>query len=376
MTINDLVASSQAIAPVSREAALAYMRLRSDLTAHVNASMEALPSIHALTGGNPLSVMRDNDDNHSSLMKTVFLLNGYTMLAMVLPWVYRTYTARGFQLEYFPTVLHAWQNAVRELLEPSQAAEVCAVYDWMIAEHELVAALARETFPKNTLTAEEPWRSLESQFVAALITGDSMRALTIARDAVQTRDDIAHFYLSVAQPAMYDIGQMWERNQVSVAMEHFATSTVARIMSALYVMRVPMPLHAKGSALVTSAPNEFHELGGRMIADLLELDGWNVTFLGANTPVGELIALAKVLGPQIIAISVAMPFNVDGVQRTVASIRATPELSGVRIMVGGIAFSTYPSLVDSVGADGFAPDGAGAVALADSWWQEQRRVNV
>ncbi|MGB9578426.1 MAG: cobalamin B12-binding domain-containing protein, partial [Halothiobacillaceae bacterium] len=156
---------------------------------------------------------------------------------------------------------------------------------------------------------------------------------------------------------------------------HFATSIVARIMSALY-MRVPAPVHEKGSALVTSAPNEFHELGARMVADLLELDGWNVTFLGANTPVGDLIALAKILNPQIVAISVAMPFNIDVVQRTVASIRATPELSGVRIMVGGIAFSTYPSLVDSVGADGSAMDGASAVALANSWWEERRRLNA
>lgn len=375
MTINDLVASSKAIVPVSREAALAYTRLRSDLTAHVNASMEALPSIDALTGGNPPGVMRDNDDNHSSLMKTVFLLNGYAMLAMVLPWVYRTYTSRGFQLEYFPTVLRAWQNAVRDLLEPSQAAEVCAVYDWMIAEHEHVAALSQETHPSVAAPSEEPWHSLESQFVAAVITGDSSRALDIARNAVQSSDDITRFYLDVVQPAMYDIGQMWERNQVSVAMEHFATSTVARIMSALY-MRVPMPLHGKGTVLVTSAPNEFHELGGRMIADLLELDGWNVTFLGANTPVGDLVALAKILNPQVIAISVAMPFNVDGVQRMIAGIRATPELSGVRIMVGGIAFSTYPSLVDSVGADGFAADGTTAVALANSWWSDPRHASA
>ncbi|MGB9666501.1 MAG: cobalamin B12-binding domain-containing protein [Candidatus Cryosericum sp.] len=245
----------------------------------------------------------------------------------------------------------------------------------MIAQHERIAALSQEAHPSVPSSTEEPWSTVERQFLAALVTGDSSRALDIARNAVHSGDDIARFYLDVVQPAMYDIGQMWERNQVSVAMEHFATSIVARIMSALY-MRVPAPVHEKGSALVTSAPNEFHELGARMVADLLELDGWNVTFLGANTPVGDLIALAKILNPQIVAISVAMPFNIDVVQRTVASIRATPELSGVRIMVGGIAFSTYPSLVDSVGADGSAMDGASAVALANSWWEERRRLNA
>lgn len=367
MTIDDLLASSKSIQPVSREAALSYMRRRSDLTTHVNVSMERLPSIHALTGGNPLSLMESNHENHSSIMKTAFLLNDYAMLAMLLPWVYRAYTARWFQLEYFPIELRAWQSAVRDLLEPDYATEICAVYDWMIAQHEMIATVSHEAEVAGPAREQEPWHTLENQFVAALITGGSDQALDIARKAVQTADDIASFYLNVAQPAMYDIGRMWERNQLSVAMEHFATSTVARIMSALY-MQVPMPLHAKGNALVTSAPNEFHELGGRMVADLLELDGWNVTFLGANTPTEDLIALAKVLHPFIIAISVAMPFNVDGVQRTIASIRDTPELASVRIMVGGMAFSSFPSLVHLVGADGFGSDGSAARVMANEWW--------
>lgn len=372
MTIDNLLVSAKSIQPVSREAALSYMRHRSDLTAQVNVFMESLPSIHALTGGNPLSLMKDNHENHSSIMKTTFLLNDYTMLAMLLPWVYRTYTARWFQLEYFPTVLRAWQSAVRDLLEPEYAREICAVYDWMIAQHELIAALSREGEVAGPAQEQEPWHTLENQFVAALITGGSDQALDIARKAVHTADDIAPFYLNVAQPAMYDIGRMWERNQLSVAMEHFATSTVARIMSALYMQVLPAPLHAKGNALVTSAPNEFHELGGRMVADLLELDGWNVTFLGANTPTADLISLAKVFHPFLIAISVAMPFNVDGVQRTIASIRDTPELAGVRIMVGGMAFSSFPSLVNWVGADGFGSDGAAATVMADEWWESRQ----
>jgi hypothetical protein len=52
MTIDDLLASSKSIRPASRDAALSYMRRRSDLTAHVNVFMECLPSIHKLTGGN------------------------------------------------------------------------------------------------------------------------------------------------------------------------------------------------------------------------------------------------------------------------------------------------------------------------------------
>jgi methanogenic corrinoid protein MtbC1 len=44
---------------------------------------------------------------------------------------------------------------------------------------------------------------------------------------------------------------------------------VGRILSGLYV-KLPLPSPDKGKAIVTAAPNEFHELGGRILADMLE----------------------------------------------------------------------------------------------------------
>jgi methanogenic corrinoid protein MtbC1 len=48
------------------------------------------------------------------------------------------------------------------------------------------------------------------------------------------------------------------------------------------------PSQAKGKAVITAAPNEFYEIGAWMISDILEFDGWEVRYLGANTPVNDL----------------------------------------------------------------------------------------
>jgi hypothetical protein len=43
-------------------------------------------------------------------------------------------------------------------------------------------------------------------------------------------------------------------------------------------------------------------------------------------------------------------------------LRADPRCAGVKVLVGGAAFSGLPSLWRSVGADGWAPEAAGAIA--------------
>jgi hypothetical protein len=79
--------------------------------------------------------MYDNHRNHAAFMANVMWLNNYQLLADILPWVYRAYTARGFSLDYFPKVLAAGKAAIRELLPADLAPEPVAVYDWVISRH-------------------------------------------------------------------------------------------------------------------------------------------------------------------------------------------------------------------------------------------------
>ena len=42
---------------------------------------------------------------------------------------------------------------------------------------------------------------------------------------------------------------------------------------------------------VACVAGEQHELGGRTLADVFELNGWRTSFLGANLPARELVVL-------------------------------------------------------------------------------------
>ena len=104
---------------------------------------------------------------------------------------------------------------------------------------------------------------------------------------------------------------------------------------------------------------------------MLEMDGWQVDYLGANTPGDDLIRMMRDTKPDLIGLSVVIPFNLEKARRTITEIRKDDKFRKTWIMVGGPAFLFAPDLWRQMGADGIAEDGAAAVNLARKWWEER-----
>ncbi|HOG12796.1 MAG TPA: cobalamin-dependent protein [Smithellaceae bacterium] len=359
-----LIREARECLQVSPEATARYIKAKDILLEEVNARMTAHPGISNLTGGNPMSMMRDNHSNHLDFMSTVFEFNSFELLVKTVPWVYRSYHSHGFSFDYFPLELEAWKKAVSQFLSPEAAGEINAVYDWMLKNHERMIELSafipdqRETYPEL--------KDERRRFGGGLLAADFPLCMKIADSVLERENGQEALYLGLIQPVMYEIGRLWEQDKISAAEEHMATSMVGRILAGLYA-RFPVPPANRGKAVVTSAPNEFHELGARILADMLEADGWDIFFLGANTPAEELIKLVKKADPRFLAISATMPFNMDRVAAMISGIRNDPALNSVKILVGGAAFNTDHTLWRRIGADAWAEDPPSAIRQVQSW---------
>ena len=157
---------------------------------------------------------------------------------------------------------------------------------------------------------------------------------------------------------------MWSHAEISVAQEHLATaatqSAMARLSESLGDARGARP----GVAVVACVSDELHALGGRMVADFLHSDGWDVHYLGALTPSDDLAALASRLGAKVVALSAALPERIPRVREVVAALRALEPAPFV--LVGGQAFGGSEERALAVGADAFAGDaGAASTVLRE-----------
>jgi methanogenic corrinoid protein MtbC1 len=353
---------------VSAEAAAEYRQRADRLVAEVDRKLAARPEIGSLIGDNPLSVMSANHRHHAGFMANVFRFNKFDLLTQTVPWVYRTYHSHGFSYDYFRAELAVWIEAVKEHLSPDSARSLLPVYEWLLDEHEEMTE--RSGMHASPLISPDPaWEEAQKAFLSCLLLGASEESMDLANRYVRNQEELRGFYLQVIQPSMYEVGACWERGEISVAQEHLATSISSRVMAALYP-RFVLGKQTKGRAVVTTVADEFHELGAWMVADLLALDGWNVSCLGANTPTGDLLDMLTRLGPDLVALSSAMPFNLIRVHEVIEAIRAGKEMERIRIMVGGRIFRDMTDLWRIVGADGWAPDAHEARLLARRWREE------
>jgi methanogenic corrinoid protein MtbC1 len=108
---------------------------------------------------------------------------------------------------------------------------------------------------------------------------------------------------------------------------------------------------------------EQHQVGPNMVADVLESAGWDVRFLGTDTPAAGVLQAVDAHRADVLGISATMLFNLPNVRRLIAEARAVPGRN-LRVILGGGAFRATPELYKELGADGVALDVRAALRLA------------
>ncbi len=172
-------------------------------------------------------------------------------------------------------------------------------------------------------------------YLGGLLAHDRQQCRARFQEWLEADAGLRSTYEDLVQRSLYEVGDLWERGRISVASEHLITSISESLLNVTYPRLFARPRNGK-SAVITCAPNEYHQIGGKMVADVFELNGWRGYFLGANTPVGEAITLIAEKRASVAALSVATSFGLAEVVSAAAEIRAAfPEIA---ILVGGQAF--------------------------------------
>ena len=201
-------------------------------------------------------------------------------------------------------------------------------------------------------------------YLAALRAGNRRRAIAIVDEARAAGLDLRTLYLGVFQPALREIGRLWQENEITVAEEHLATAVTQMAMARLYD-ELCADAPDNGRLLVAAcAETERHEVGLRMVCDFLELECWETIYLGSSVPPESLLALVRARRPDVVALSASTLPHLSQLRATVDAIRALDH-GGTEpyIVMGGRPFLDDPALATRLGADATAQDAADAVAL-------------
>jgi methanogenic corrinoid protein MtbC1 len=204
---------------------------------------------------------------------------------------------------------------------------------------------------------------VRDRYLAALLAGASREALEVAVEEALWQDvEVPSLYLEVVQPAQREIGRLWQAKRIGVAEEHLATEISRTVVARLQALLPCEPSNGR-RVVVACVEGELHDLGARMVADFLEMGGFDVRFLGANVPADTLAALVRKRPPDLLALSATASTSVAGLRRAVAAVR---RVAGDRIPIaaGGQVFQRTPALRLQLDIDLHAGDARGMAAAA------------
>lgn len=172
-----------------------------------------------------------------------------------------------------------------------------------------------------------------SEYLNALLAGDLGRCAGIV-DVLRSRGiPEGDIYVDLLQPSMYRIGELWAEEQISIAVEHEATAITKRLLANLpkYGTQIPQDF----TAVVACAPGDEHQLGAKMIRNLLEQNGYKVHYVGSGVPNKSLLQLMMEVQPHLLVLSITLRHNMSALIDLLHAVSTIhPELS---IVIGGQA---------------------------------------
>jgi DNA-binding transcriptional MerR regulator/methylmalonyl-CoA mutase cobalamin-binding subunit len=151
----------------------------------------------------------------------------------------------------------------------------------------------------------------------------------------------------VVSPLLVQIGQRWSDRSVSVAQEHMASGVIRRVLG--WLLRLYEVRNGAPRVVVTTPPLHAHEFGALMAAACAAAEGWNVTYLGPDLPVTDLVGAVAMSGARAVALSAVYQPEGGDLLEALRETRARLPPS-VALVVGGSGALQIRAEAEAAGA--------------------------
>jgi len=215
-----------------------------------------------------------------------------------------------------PELLRAWERRYG-LLEPTRSTGGLRLYsaadlDRVRAMQQHLAeglaaaeaaALAAAAEPRADQAVPFSPAAARRDLDASLSRFDDARAHTVLDELLSTAT-LDSILSDVLIPFLHELGERWERGEITVAQEHFASSMLRGRLLGL----------ARGwdrgigpRVLLACAPGERHDLGLIAFGLALRARGFRILYLGADTPIESIAQTARAARLHAVVVSAVSP---------------------------------------------------------------------
>ncbi|MEO7386169.1 MAG: B12-binding domain-containing protein [Gammaproteobacteria bacterium] len=264
-------------------------------------------------------------------------------------WSRKAFRARGRDDHDLLQSLQALRDVLGERL-PKPALELPVAYV------DLALELLKSPAPAPDLSELDPHRPADRlvlEYLQKILEGNVADAIDLVTTAALNGLGPRAAYTELLLPAQREVGRLWHAGEVSIAEEHMVTSATQRAMSVVASQAPRKPPNGR-TVLVAAVSGNVHDVGLRALADMYQLEGWRVLFVGSDVPMLDLPTMLAFFEADLLMLGATLATHVPRVEQAIRSIRERCERP-VRVVVGGAAFDEAADLWQNIGSDGYAP---------------------
>jgi len=196
----------------------------------------------------------------------------------------------------------------------------------------------------------------------ALIKGQAQKVKEMVQQAIKEETAPVDILQNGLIAGMAVVGERFKKNEIYVPEVLIAARAMHAGMNELKPLLAETGVEPKGVFAVGTVKGDLHDIGKNLVMMMMEGAGYRIIDLGVDVTPEKFVQAAKD-GAQIIGMSALLTTTMPSMKNTIDAVKAAGIREKVKIMVGGAPLTQ--NYADQIGADGYAPDAASAVDIAD-----------
>ena len=204
---------------------------------------------------------------------------------------------------------------------------------------------------------------------ASVIDMEVERTANLTQKALADRLGAEEILNKALIPAMDTVGDEYERGEKYVPEMLLSAQAMKGAMKLLRPLLVSSGTKMKGCVVMGTVEGDIHDIGQNLVGMMLEGAGFEVYNLGAEVSAEEFVKGVKEHNANLVGLSALLTTTMLHMSDVINALKEAGLRDQVRVMIGGAPVSQ--EYADEIGADGYAPDAASAVKLADHLIKQQ-----
>ena len=271
-------------------------------------------------------LIKEVNEYFGSLLQTVYDLNLRQAFVHESANISYSLLKQDFDPSFFPRFLEAWIIAINSTIDPQAASELTQPLIWL---SRIFSKLDASKCP-----AFEPLDKDQQAFLDLLLRQQRRQAAQYLLQRLKKVHSPEPLFSQIMIPALHRLGLLWQERTINVAAEHAATE-ICRYAILRLCDVVPIAKMGPYAAIVSCVPGEEHELGALIVANLLELSGFRVIYLGHSLPESDILYAIDEENPDFIFLSVTLLINLPATKRLIEMIQGQEKHP--QVVLGGYA---------------------------------------